>query len=105
MTTAKLPEEYKEKAIANNLSISTVYRRLGRGWGLERACTEKPLNKNYPKDREINSFTSDRPRNAPISFRYYDDAIEKLNEAVANSGLSRSEFLAIIVEEYVNNYE
>ncbi len=32
-----LPEEYKQKAIENHISIQTVYKRLRTGWDLERA--------------------------------------------------------------------
>jgi hypothetical protein len=99
------PDQYKERAIANGISIQTVYARLQRGWDLEKAVTEKPGTNTYAHKahREDGWITaSERPRlKQCFSTSIYQDLEPTFNKALEESGLSRSEFIANAVEQYL----
>ena len=101
----KLPEEYKQKAIANNLSLQTVYGRINRGWDLEKAVTTPPKLKTAAyynqRDSEGNIKSGKRPKGKNRTFTAYADMDQLLDDAIADSGLSSSDFLAIAVEDYL----
>ena len=102
----KLPPEYHDKAIENNIPLSTVYNRLNRGWDLEKAVTTLPTRKTYAntQNREEGVMVpSSRPRSKSISFSPYKDYEDLLNDAIAKSGKSRSEFIADALEHYLYN--
>jgi hypothetical protein len=40
-----LPDKYKELAIANRISLKTVYHRIKRGWPVDKAVTTPPSNR------------------------------------------------------------
>lgn len=103
-----LPEEYKERAIVNGISLQTVYARLKRDWSLERACNERPLPESTPASvrlglREETGMleSTGRPRGNVISFTPYTETERLLNEAIKESGKSRSVFIADAIEAYV----
>lgn len=108
-TAILLPEEYKEKAIANKISIQTVYQRLKRGWDLERAVTEPPktpqhLSKLSRDEGMIRS--GNRPKGSKTyGFVYYKDREKQLDQAIAESGLSVSDFMSKIVDDYLEKRE
>jgi hypothetical protein len=104
----KLPKPYKEKAIDNGISLQTVYCRLERGWDLERAVTEDPRKNRTPiaaaidsRDEEGNLKSVGRPKGKLISFTPYRDMEDILNQAIEESGKSRSVFIADAMEEYI----
>jgi hypothetical protein len=104
----KLPEEYKQKAIANGISLQTVYARIDRGWDIERAVTEDPRKNRTPiaaaidsRDSEGNLKSVGRAKGKLISFTPYRDMEDKLQKAIKESGQSRSVFLANAIEEYL----
>lgn len=100
-----LPQEFKEKAIKNNIPLPTVYRRIRSGWNLDDAVmTKTQVPERLKKINRIadgSSFSADRPRTTPLTFYFYDDLINDLEEAVKKTGLSRSEFLAVSLEQYL----
>lgn len=98
-----LPDEYREIAEKNGLSIQTVYSRIKRGWELEKAVTKKPERKYAsPKRKEGMIIARDRPKgDRPISFYFYKDLEDLLEKAITESGLSRSEFLSQALETYL----
>lgn len=101
-----LPEEYKKKAIANNINLNTVYKRIQRGWTYEKACT-KPARKApihvLRNDRVEGMLQTVRPKGKQKTFSYYKDQEEELNAAVEESGLGMSDFVCMCIEEYLNN--
>jgi hypothetical protein len=100
----KLPPEYQEKAIANGLSLSTVYDRLNRGWDLDKAVNTPPTRKTYASSSERidgSIKATDRPRGRTITFSTYKDIEPLLNDAIKESGKSKSQFIADAVEQYL----
>jgi hypothetical protein len=105
-----LPNEYKEKAIANGINLATVYKRVQRGWDFERAVTEKPQHQHHPHmftypRKEGMLQPSDRPKGKKRAFTYYKDDDEQLDKAIAESGLTGSEFICNAVEEYLEKWQ
>ena len=102
----KLPEEYKQRAIDNGISVQTVYGRLQRGWDLEKAVTHKstkvPLLTRKNSRTETGEFKSlNRPKSKNIGVTIYKDLEPILNEAVKESGKTKSEFIGDVIEEYL----
>ena len=99
------PEHYKQQAIANNISIQTVYSRLERGWDLEKAVNTPPVRKTYIHEAKREDgwiVPSDRPRlKKTMGVNLYQDLEPLFNEALEESGLSRSDFVANAVEQYL----
>ncbi len=104
-TSKVFPDDYKEKAIANNISVNTVYSRLERGWDLDKAVTTPPIRKTYIHEAKREDgwvIPSDRPRlKKSMSVSLYQDLEPLFNEALADSGLSCSEFIANAIEQYL----
>jgi hypothetical protein len=104
-TSKVFPDDYKEKAIANNISVNTVYSRLERGWDLDKAVTTPPIRKTYIHEAKREDgwvVKSDRPRlKKSMSVSLYQDLEPLFNEALADSGLSCSEFIANAIEQYL----
>jgi hypothetical protein len=99
----RLPLEYKEKAIANGINLATVYKRIQRGWELERAVTEKakPAPRHVFENKRIDGMlmAGDRPKGKKRGYAFYQDSEEELEKAIRESGLSTSEFTAYAVEQ------
>jgi hypothetical protein len=96
-----LPEKYKQKAIENNIPIQTVYYRLNKNWDIEKAVTQKPkqtIKRHRDKEGQI---ISERPKSHLYSFTFYDDKQELLDKAIEESGKTKSQFIADILEEYL----
>ena len=107
-TAILLPDKYKEKALENGISIQTVYQRIKRGWDLDRAVTQKPKTPPHlSKGRDEGMIKAgDRPKGSKTyGFVYYKDREEKLDQAIAESGLSISDFMSNIVDEYLDKIE
>jgi hypothetical protein len=102
----KLPEEYRKKALENNLSLTTVYARISRGWDLEKAVTKTPSKIYTENNKRIEGEIqkSDRPRSDLFSIRIYQDNEKLFQEAVKESGKSKSQFVADAVDYYLKNY-
>lgn len=98
----KLPEEYKQKAIANNISLQTVYQRLQRGWDLEKAVTKVSHRKDLKRSEDGTIISGDRPKTTKsYAFCAYQDNQELLEKAIEKSGKSQSVFLADIVDTWL----
>ena len=95
-----LPEEYKLKAIANNIPIQTVYWRIENNWDLEKAVTKQPRKIKRNRDKE-GQIISDRPKSHIYTFNFYDDKKELLEKAIEESGKTKSEFIADAMEKYL----
>ena len=98
-----LPEEYKQKAIANNIPLQTVYYRIEKNWDLERAVTQPP-RKISRKRREDGEITTDRAKSHQHSFNFYDDKQELFDRAWKESGKTKSEFISDIVEDWLDKW-
>ncbi|WPF87340.1 hypothetical protein WEU38_11005 [Cyanobacterium aponinum AL20118] len=100
-----LPDEYREKAIANDVPIPTVYARLQRGWDLEKAVSSPPKKNARIMEAKRDEgwlVPSERPRLKHSYSTNIPEDIEPLfNEALSESGLTRSEFIAHAIEEYL----
>jgi hypothetical protein len=97
-----LPEEYKQKAIENNIPIPTVYGRLERNWDLERAVTELPKNiVKVVREPTGEIKASNRPKGDVFSVTLYKDLEPLFNQALEESGQSRSVFVADAIEQYL----
>jgi hypothetical protein len=99
-----LPDEYRELAIANKISIKTVYARIKRGWPVDKAVTSQPQKKtcahiNNRQDGWI--MAGNRRKGSPITFTMYEDSEDLFNEALKESKLTRSDFVANAVEQYL----
>ncbi len=100
-----LPEEFKLKAIENGIPLPTVYRRIKSGWSPADASNRPTVISSFVRKCKRNNgeFSSDTPRRIPITFYFYDDEIERLQDAVNQSDLTRSEFIAKVLLEHINN--
>lgn len=98
-----LPDEYKEVAIENNISLQTVYARIRRGWDLDRAVMEEPRQiENIKGRKNEGEFTEGkRPKSKAMSFCFYEDRLEDLEEAIVNSGKTKSDFICDALEHYL----
>ncbi len=100
-----LPDEYKEKAIANGINIKTVYQRIKRGWEIDKAVTTPPSKTGtsaiYNKRVHGSITAGDRPKGSPITFTMYKDLEDLFNDALKESKLTRSDFVANAVEQYL----
>ena len=100
----KLPPEYHKLMEENGLSPSTVYDRINRGWDIEKAVTTLPTRKTYANTQNREEgvmIPSSRPRSKSITFSPYKDYENLLNDAIAESEKSRSEFIADALEHYL----
>ncbi len=100
-----LSEEDKQRALANNLSLQTVYARINRGWDTEKAVTTAPKPTALTKLKRSSSGELIGKYGEPIgkdrTFRMLASQDKTLDELIKNSGLSQSEFIAKIITEYV----
>ena len=98
-----LDEEHKQKAIANNLSLQTVYARLKRGWDVERAVTEKPKQTtvhDLPRSETGELLPHELPKGKQRSIRLYKHMDDDIDEAIASSGMTQSDFVSMAVEQF-----
>lgn len=92
----------KETARLNGIPISTAYRRIQTGMSVQEAIT-KPSRKVSITTRKPNGDISTDRKKSPVSFSYYQDRMTELEEAVKNSGVTKSQFIASIVDQYLDN--
>lgn len=100
-----LPEEFKVKAIENGIPLPTVYRRIKSGWSLSDATNRATVISSFVRKCKRNNgeFSSDTPRRIPITFYFYDDEIDRLEDVIARSDLTRSEFIAKVLLDHINH--
>ena len=100
-----LPEEYKQRAITNGISLQTVYQRIQRGWDLEEAVTKKPKSSyitNVDRSETGELKSTGRPKNDKVyAFTTYEDNQELLEKAIAQSGKPQSVFFADIIDSWL----
>ena len=98
-----LPPEYKQRAIDNDISLITVYKRLERGWDLERAVTEKSKKIYDSKTNKRGEFESgDRPKSTKThAFTNYEDNEELYQKALSYTGKNSSQFIADLVDSWL----
>ena len=105
----KLPEDKKQIALANGISIQTVYARIKRGWSIDRAITEQVKSDNTPISAVIGSRQeggrlkpfAQKAKGKVISFTPYRDDEEELAQLITESGESRSVFLAEVIHQWL----
>ena len=86
-----------QKAIAehNNIPVVTVYKRLDRGWDVEKAIT-KPTRKPRNIKRKDGLFVNagrGKSRHFSVAVEWERD----LDQAIADSGISESEWIEKII--------
>ena len=105
----KLPEDKKKIALANGISLRTVYARIDRGWPIDRAITEPVKAENTPISAQIGSrqeggllkSPNKKPKGKLISFTPYRDDEKELYQLIAESGKSRSVFISEIIHQWL----
>ena len=90
-----LTEEQLAIAEENEIPKVTVYKRLDRGWDVEKAIT-KPTRKVGNKKREDGLFV-DAGRAKARFFSLPQEWDDKLTEVIAESGMSDSKWLEQLV--------
>jgi hypothetical protein len=101
-----LPDEDKKIAIANGLALQTVYGRIKRGWDIDKAINTPPTKITHAvtaqRDEEGLLLSNNRPKSKKsMSFTLYEDMEDLFNQAYQQSNLSRSEFIATAMEQYL----
>lgn len=92
------PEITKEQwaiADSHNIPRVTVYKRLQRGWDLERAITTPP--KSEPRQERSDGRFSGDEKGKPRSIRLPKEWDEELDQAIAESGMSQSDWIAEVI--------
>lgn len=98
----KITQEQLAIAHSHGLATNTVYARLSRGWDLEKAITEPPKSSPPPLERnEEGSLISDAPKGKQRSIRLPAEWDEVADKAIAESGLSQSEWVANAIVNYL----
>lgn len=100
----KVKVTQEQLAIAHNhgLATNTVYARLSRGWDLKKAITEPPKSSPPPLERnEEGSLISDAPKGKQRSIRLPVEWDEVADRAIAESGLTQSEWVANAIVNYL----
>lgn len=90
-TSKLLTDEQIEIAKKNGIPKVTVYKRLDRGWDVEKAIT-KPTRKPGNVKREDGLFV-DAGRGETRFFSLPQEWDEKLQQAIANSEMSEKEWI------------
>lgn len=101
-----LTKEQTEVAEKNGLSLVTVYARIKRGWGVERAITEPSKSMPHLKEMHRNEggeliSDSGAPKGKIRSFRLPEELDEMADRAIAESGKTQSDWAADIVAQYL----
>lgn len=92
-----LTDEQLATAEENQIPKVTVYKRLDRGWDVEKAIT-KPTRKPKNVKREDGLFV-DAGRGERRYFSLPVKWEDNLEKAIANSGLSESEWIEQVIIE------
>lgn len=102
-----LSKEEAAIAVSNGLPLPTVYKRLQRGWEVERAITTPPKEvPGRPLNRENGEFSSsDEPKGKQRSIRLSAEWDEIADKAIADSGLTQSEWIGMAVVEYLKKQQ
>ncbi|MEG3440162.1 hypothetical protein V0288_23735 [Pannus brasiliensis CCIBt3594] len=97
----------KETAIANGVPLTTVYKRLGRGWDVADAITRP--SRSLPPGIERDDVGEFAP--APVvrgrgrSTRLPIELDPQLDAAIEASGKSQSDFIADILVEWLGSQQ
>ncbi len=92
------PEITKEQwaiADSHNIPRVTVYKRLQRGWDVERSITTPP--KSEPRQERSDGRFSGDEKGKPRSIRLPKEWDEELDQAIAESGMSQSDWIAEVI--------
>ncbi|BAQ61627.1 hypothetical protein GM3708_2033 [Geminocystis sp. NIES-3708] len=102
-----LPNEYKEKALSNGLALTTVYARLKRGWNIDEAVSIQPTEKTSTHElkRDKGWLVANRAKGSSITFAIYQDLEDLFNKALQESGVTKSQFVADAVEQYLLKWQ
>jgi hypothetical protein len=93
-----LPPDRLAIAEKNGIPLTTVYKRLQRGWDVDKAITEPPRESKRKRDDEGQFIGVGKGK--PRSFTLPKEWDEKLDKAISLSNLSPSECVAqLIVNE------
>lgn len=97
--SVKIPDEFYERAEANSVSRTTLYNRVERGWDIERAIATPPDHKKESLRKKSKFYGAKRGKarivKVPIEYE------EKLNKAIAQSGLTEMDFLTEVIVDYL----
>lgn len=90
-----VPPDKMAIAKKNGIPRTTVYNRIRSGWDIEKAIAKPPRASNRKRDNEGNFIGIGKGK--PRFFTLPKEWDEKLNKAIADSGLNQSEFLEKIL--------
>lgn len=88
----KVKEEDLNEAIANGIPAPTFYYRISHGWDVERAKTEKPRTVKNIKERTETGEYKPSDLGKIRQVRFTADLDEKIDNAIAKSGLTTVDF-------------
>ncbi|WP_146131502.1 hypothetical protein [Merismopedia glauca] len=95
---AKLvPPEKLALAKKNGISVTTVYKRLQRGWDIDKAISEQPRENKRQRDRNDEGLFTGVGKGKTRTFKIPKQWDEKLDLAIADSDLTLSEWVAEVI--------
>ncbi len=83
----------------NGIPRTTLYNRLNAGWDIDRAISEPPRKRTVSLERNEEGVFVGVGKGKPRNFSLPQEWDEKLDKAIAKSGLAASEW----IEETVIN--
>lgn len=95
----KVPPDKMAIADANGIPRSTLYTRLSKGWNIDRAISEPPRKKAVNLERNEEGVFVSAGKGKARHFSLPEELDEKLDKAIAKSGLAPSQW----IEETVIN--
>lgn len=95
----KVPPEQMAIADANGIPRSTLYNRINNGWDLEKAITEPPRKKAVNLERNEEGVFVSAGRGKARHFSLPEELDEKLEKAIAKSGLASSQWIEKVITD------
>lgn len=95
-----LPKDKLAESIKNGIPYTTVYKRIQRGWSVDRAVSEPSIAKYGDRDRIPTGEFKGNGRGRCRHFTYFREYDEELDKAITASGLSQSDFIAMLLLKY-----
>lgn len=100
-----MPPDKMAIAEKNGILPNTLYARLNRGWDIEKAITTPPRKQPHlskMKRNEEGEIVTDHEKGKARGVRFPKEKDDLIDEAIANSGMTQSDFIAVATLEYIN---